>query len=252
MATVTVNGVNVPDGSSVNFSTDFGSFGQNGLPLVSVVTHGGVAVTALCGPSAGQAQSAPRRRSAAMPARPSSRSRSSPAATPFRSSPPAAPALVRGRHSPDAQWRPLLRERIHDPRPVHGQRRHQGRHRPVGHAEPDRRPDAGLPGILSPGLLAQVTGVSARTRRPRSCLSRPACFAYGTQDASTPQISSLLPSSGTSGRWMRVTIVGLGFLVGGGVQGLLRRARGHRRLGLLQPGRRPSRRSRSASRRPWR
>src|SRR6185436_20779565 len=55
-ATATVNGVNVPDGSSVNFSTDFGAFGQNGLPLVSVVTNNGVAVTALCGPSAGQAR----------------------------------------------------------------------------------------------------------------------------------------------------------------------------------------------------
>ena len=50
-AIVTLNGNPVPDGTGVAFSTDFGTFGQNGLPLVSVVTtQGGAAVTALCAP----------------------------------------------------------------------------------------------------------------------------------------------------------------------------------------------------------
>src|SRR6202043_689872 len=55
-AVVTLNGAPVPDGTGVAFSTDFGSFSQNGLPLVSVVTTSGTAVTALCGPSAGTAR----------------------------------------------------------------------------------------------------------------------------------------------------------------------------------------------------
>ena len=55
-AIVTLNGTAVPDGTSVNFSTDFGTFSQNGQPLVSVVTQNGVAVTALCGPGAGLAK----------------------------------------------------------------------------------------------------------------------------------------------------------------------------------------------------
>src|SRR5262245_18110660 len=55
-AIVTLNGNPVPDGSSVNFSSDFGTFSQNGLPLVSVVTQNGTAVTALCGPGAGLAK----------------------------------------------------------------------------------------------------------------------------------------------------------------------------------------------------
>jgi hypothetical protein len=55
-AFVTLNGSPVPDGTSVNFSTDFGTFGQNGLPLISIVTTGGTAVTALCGPGAGTAK----------------------------------------------------------------------------------------------------------------------------------------------------------------------------------------------------
>jgi uncharacterized repeat protein (TIGR01451 family) len=52
-AIVTVNGANVPDGTGVAFSTDFGSFQQNGLPLVSVVTQNGAAVTAVCSTSVG-------------------------------------------------------------------------------------------------------------------------------------------------------------------------------------------------------
>jgi hypothetical protein len=46
----------VPDGTTVNFTTDFGTFGQNGLALVSLVTTNGSAVAALCGPGAGTAK----------------------------------------------------------------------------------------------------------------------------------------------------------------------------------------------------
>ena len=54
-AIVTLNGNNVPDGTGVSFSTDFGVFAQNGLPLISVVTQNGAAVTALCSEFAGVA-----------------------------------------------------------------------------------------------------------------------------------------------------------------------------------------------------
>src|SRR5262249_24148277 len=49
-AVVTLNGANVPDGTSVAFTTDLpGSFfSQSGNPTISVVTTGGVAPTALC------------------------------------------------------------------------------------------------------------------------------------------------------------------------------------------------------------
>src|SRR6202521_6154537 len=55
-AVVSLNGTAVPDGTSVFFTTDFGSFSQNGLPSVSVVTTNGTAITALCGPGAGSAK----------------------------------------------------------------------------------------------------------------------------------------------------------------------------------------------------
>jgi len=44
-AIVTLNGNNVPDGTGVSFSTDFGVFAQNGLPLISVTTQSGAAVS---------------------------------------------------------------------------------------------------------------------------------------------------------------------------------------------------------------
>src|SRR5262249_2901374 len=54
-AVVTVNGANAADRTGVSFSTAFGFFSQNGLPLISVVTQNGVAVTALCSNSSGLA-----------------------------------------------------------------------------------------------------------------------------------------------------------------------------------------------------
>ncbi len=55
-AVATLNGANVPDGTGVAFSTDFGFFQQNLLPLVSVVTTNGTAVTAVCSNSVGVAK----------------------------------------------------------------------------------------------------------------------------------------------------------------------------------------------------
>src|ERR1700682_3587567 len=55
-AVVTFNGNPVTDGTGVSFTTDFGSFSQNGLPSVSIVTTNGAAITALCGPGAGAAK----------------------------------------------------------------------------------------------------------------------------------------------------------------------------------------------------
>ena len=56
-AIVTLNGVLVSDGTGVSFTTDLAtsSFQQNGLPLISVVTSNGAAVTALCSTAAGLA-----------------------------------------------------------------------------------------------------------------------------------------------------------------------------------------------------
>jgi len=54
-AIVSLNGGNVPDGTGVAFSTDFGVFQQNGGKVVSITTTSGAAVTALCSTDPGLA-----------------------------------------------------------------------------------------------------------------------------------------------------------------------------------------------------
>jgi hypothetical protein len=52
-AIVTLNGANVA--TVVTFSTNFGTFGQNGPTMISVTTQSGVANTSLCSTAAGVA-----------------------------------------------------------------------------------------------------------------------------------------------------------------------------------------------------
>lgn len=54
-AQVSLNGAPVPDGTNVDFSTNFGYYLENGLPLVSVVTTSGTATANLCSLVAGSA-----------------------------------------------------------------------------------------------------------------------------------------------------------------------------------------------------
>ena len=219
-ATATVNGVNVPDGSSVNFSTDFGAFGQNGLPLVSVVTNNGVAVTALCGPSAGQARV---RATATIGGNTGAASivisfQPSNNTLPFVSScsPSFGPkeggtvlTLNGGRFFGNVSTTRVQFT-------VNGVTKDGIVQSVTQNQIVVLTP--GFPEFSSPGLLTQVTVSLGTNQVPPTVLSLPSCFAYGTQDAGTPQVSSLLPSSGTSEGGTRVTIVGSGFSVGGGVQ----------------------------------
>jgi hypothetical protein len=219
-ATATVNGVNVPDGSSVNFSTDFGAFGQNGLPLVSVVTNNGVAVTALCGPSAGQARV---RATATIGGNSGAASivisfQPSNNTLPFVSScsPSFGPkeggtvlTLNGGRFFGNVSTTRVQFT-------VNGVTKDGIVQSVTQNQIVVLTP--GFPEFSSPGLLTQVTVSLGTNQVPPTVLSLPSCFAYGTQDAGTPQVSSLLPSSGTSEGGTRVTIVGSGFSVGGGVQ----------------------------------
>src|SRR5207253_9080301 len=54
-AIVTFNGKAVADGTGVSFSTDFGVFAQNGLPVVSITTQKGSAIAVLCSTTTGTA-----------------------------------------------------------------------------------------------------------------------------------------------------------------------------------------------------
>src|ERR1700730_10815358 len=54
-AIVTFNGKAVADGTGVTFSTDFGVFAQNSLPVVSITTQKGSAIAVLCSTTTGTA-----------------------------------------------------------------------------------------------------------------------------------------------------------------------------------------------------
>jgi len=219
-ATVTLNGSTVPDGTSVNFTTDFGTFGQNGLPLISVVTQDGVAVTALCGPGSGQAKVRATATSAGQTgtANLTIVFQSSSNTLPFVSScsPSFGPkeggtvlTLTGGRFfgSPATTRAQFTVNGVTKDGIVQSVSENQ-----IVVLTP------GFPEFASPGLQAQITLSLGTNQAQPDVLSLPACFSYGAQDSGTPVIASLLPASGTSEGGTRVTIVGSGFSTASGVQ----------------------------------
>src|SRR5262245_43833547 len=212
-AIVTLNGNPVPDGTSVNFSSDFGTFSQNGLPLVSIVTQNGTAVTALCGPGAGSAKV---KATAKIGNNTGSANltvvfQASSATLPFVSScsPSFGPkeggttlTLNGGRFfgSPSTTRVQFT---------VNGVTKDGIVQTVTANQVVVQTP--GFPEFQSPQLLAAIT-MSFGTNQPQPVvLSLPSCFAYGTADSGTPTIASILPASGTNEGNTRVTIVGSGF-----------------------------------------
>ncbi len=212
-AVVTLNGSQVPDGSSVNFSTDFGAFGQNGLPLVSVVTTNGSAVTALCGGGAGtakvkaQATVSGKTNSATITIsfQPSSSS------LPFVSScsPSFGPkeggtvlTLNGGRFfgTPSSTRIQFTANGITRDGIVTSV---------TSNAITVQTP--GFPEIGAPTVPAAITLTLGTYLPTPVVLSLPNCFAYGSADSGTPTVTAILPSSGPNDGHTRVTIVGSGF-----------------------------------------
>ncbi len=214
-ALVALNGGSVPDGTDVNFTTDFGAFGQNGLPLVSVETSNNVATTALCGSGAGPAKVkaqvtiAGKTNSASLPInfQPSS------ATLPYVSfcSPSFGPTtggtsltLNGGRLSSTTRVQftanGVTRDGIITAVSANGTS--------VTVQTP------GFPELSAPATPAAITMTLLAV--PTSLvLSLPSCFAYGNSEPGIPTVSSLLPSSGTNEGKTRVTIIGSGFSTAG-------------------------------------
>ena len=219
-AFVTLNGAAVPDGTTVNFSTDFGTFGANGLPLVSIVTTNGSAVVALCGPGAGSAKV-------------------------------KGTATVQGKTNtgsitinfqPDSSTLPTVSfcspsfgpKEGGTPLTLNGLRF-------FGTAS-TTRVIFNVNGIAKDGLVTTVTSTTVTVTTPGYTevaapsaqaaitlilgtnlpqpvtLSLPSCFTYGADQGGTPHVTALLPSSGAKVGGTRVTVVGSGFSTTGGVQ----------------------------------
>jgi hypothetical protein len=218
-ALVTFNGSPVPDGTSVNFSTDFGTFGQTGLPLAAVVTTNGSAVTALCGPSAGTAKV---KASATVQGKTNS-------------------AQVVISFQPDAGSGP----RVTSCNPSFGPKE-GGTSLTlsgagfVGSAATTRAlftangitkegqvlavtantvtvTTPGFPELTAPTVPVAIT-LTFNAAVPPIVVSVPTCFAYGAVDAGTPTVTAVLPASGAKSGGTRVTVVGSGFSTTGGVQ----------------------------------
>ncbi len=219
-AIVTVNGNVVPDGTSVNFSTDFGVFGQNGQPLVSVVTQNGAAVTALCGSAAGVARVRATSTASGNTGSASLTIIFQPSAStlPFVSScnPSFGPkdggttlTLNGGRFfgSPSSTRAQFT---------VNGTTKDGIVQSVTASQIVVQTP--GFNEFAAAQLQAQIT-LSLGTLTPEpTVLSLPSCFAYGSVEPGQPSVASLLPSSGTSEGGTRVTVVGGGFSTTGGVQ----------------------------------
>ncbi len=219
-ATVTVNGSSVPDGTSVNFSSDFGTFSQNGQPLVSVVTQNGVAVTALCGPGAGQAKVHATATSSGNTGSANLTIVFQPSGStlPFVSS--CSPSF--GPKEGGTQLTLNGGRFFGTPSTTRAQFAVNGTTRDgvVQSVSANQIvvQTPGFPEFSAPQLLAQIT-LSLGTNQPQPVvLSLPTCFSYGTTESGQPTIASLLPSGGTSEGGTRVTIVGSGFSTTSGVQ----------------------------------
>jgi hypothetical protein len=219
-AFVTLNGSPVPDGTTVNFSTDFGAFGQNGLALVSVVTTNGAAATALCGASAGTAK-------VKGTATVSGKTNSGTLTISFQSGPGSGP-------------------QVSSCNPSFGPKEGGTTVTLTGTGFPASSPSTTrvqftVNGITRDGVVSSVTSTTVVVQTPGFpelsapatpapitltfngsippvVLSLPSCFFYGTTDPGTPTVTAVLPASGTKSGNTRVTVVGSGFSTTGGVQ----------------------------------
>ena len=212
-AIVTLNGVNVADGTGVAFSSDFGTFSQNGLAIVSVTTQGGAAVTALCSADPGLANV---KASASAGGQTGSGSiqisfQPSSLVGPFFSScSPSFAANVGG-----------------DTLTLNGGR--------FFGSVSSTRVTFTAAGVTREALVTGVTGTTVTVRTPAFpealspsvpvtinltfgtntaspvTLTVPNCFAFGTASSLTPSVTALLPASGSNLGNTRVTIIGSGF-----------------------------------------
>ncbi len=219
-AFVTLNGNPVPDGTAVNFTTDFGAFGQNGLALVSVVTTNGVAATALCGASAGTAKT---KGTATV----SGKTNSGSLTISFQSGPGSGPQVSSCNPSfgPKEGGTTVTLTGTGFPASspsttrvqftVNGITRDGVVSSVTSTAVVVQTP--GFPEVNAPSTPAPVT-LTFNGAIPPIVLSLPSCFFYGTTDPGTPTVTAVLPASGTKSGKTRVTIVGSGFSTTGGVQ----------------------------------
>ena len=220
-AVVTLNGNNVPDGTGVAFSTNFGVFAQNGLPLVSIVTQNGTAVTALCSEFEGTAVV----RAAASSGGQTGTARitiefqpASAGAGPFVSfcDPSFGPSiggtaliLHGGRFCPNTGCTGSEASTTRVSFFVNGVQREATVTSVTADAISVLTPS--FPEATSPSTPVEIRVTLNNNTATPTVLTLPNCFAFGTTISTTPSITAVLPASGVNEGETRVTIVGAGF-----------------------------------------
>jgi uncharacterized repeat protein (TIGR01451 family) len=220
-AIVTLNGNPVPNGTGVSFSTDFGVFAQNGLPLISVVTQNGAALTALCSEfpgtaivratasSGGQSGSA----TISIAFQPASAG-----AGPFVSfcDPSFGPStggtlltLRGGRFCPNSGCTGNEAATTRVSFIVNGVAREATVTSVTASTISLLTP--GFPEVTSPTTPVEIRVTLNNNTATPTVLTLPNCFAFGTTLSTTPTITAVLPASGTNEGETRVTIIGSGF-----------------------------------------
>jgi len=212
-AVVTLNGANVPNGTGVSFSTDLGTFAQNGQGSVDVVTTGGQATTGVCSVRSGvatvraNATVQGKKGSATLPIsfQPSNSAAFVSSCSPPFGSPNGGTSLTinGGRFFGTASSTKVLftaagvaREGL-----VTGVTSTQ-----ISVVTP-AFPEAAS--LAVPVQMAITLGFG--TGSPET-IAASNCFVFGTAPSGTPTVLSVLPSSGKNDGNTRVTIVGSGFV----------------------------------------
>lgn len=220
-AIVTLNGAPVSDGTGVSFSTDFGVFAQNGLPLISVVTQNGAAVTALCSEFAGTAVVRATTSSGGFNASATISIAFQPAAAgagPFvsfcdpsfgASTGGTALTLHGGRFCPNTGCTGNEAATTRVSFIVNG----VAREATVTSVTADTINvlTPGFPEVTSPTTPVEIRVTLNNNTATPTVLTLPNCFAFGTTLPTTPTITAILPASGTNEGETRVTIIGSGF-----------------------------------------
>jgi uncharacterized repeat protein (TIGR01451 family) len=220
-AVVTLNGNPVPDGTGVAFSTDFGVFAQNSLPLISVVTQNGSAVTALCSEFPGTAVVRATATSGGQTGSATITIIFQPAASgagPFVSfcDPSFGPStggtaltLRGGRFCPNSGCIGNEAATTRVSFIVNG----VSREATVTSVSTDAINvlTPGFPEATSPTTPVEIRVTLNNNTATPTVLTLPNCFAFGTTLSTTPTITAVLPASGVNEGETRVTIVGSGF-----------------------------------------
>jgi len=219
-AIVSFNGSPVPDGTSVNFSTDFGTFGENGLGAVTVVTTGGTAPVALCGPGAGGAHV---KASATVQGKSNSATlvinfQPSSSTLPFVSycNPsfgPLAGGTTLVLNGGQFFGTPATTRVVFTVNGV-------GKNGVVQAVTATQITviTPGFPEVTAPSAQSPITLILGTNLPNPVTLSLPTCFVFGSAQNGTPTVTALLPSSGTNEGNTRVTVIGSGFDTASGVQ----------------------------------